>query len=144
MQSRACKSATQLSFGEAEKNMYKYSFDVKQNCVIAEFSGDIYIEDYERFLCELSASKEIERSPKILIDQRKGQMVISHGKVEGHSHFVSEMEKDIGRSKVAVVVGSDRDYEMNKMFEKASENTRISEGKIFRDINEAKQWLGIS
>jgi hypothetical protein len=124
--------------------MYKYTIDKTANLICVEFEGDISIEEYRQLLIELVESPDFQKSPMILIDQRRGRLGISMEDARAHPMFVQGLEERLGEPKVAVVTSSDFDFGMNRLFELSSEAMLSCTGKVFRDMHEAREWLGIS
>ena len=124
--------------------MYSYTIDTHNNVVLVEFEGDIAVEDYRRLLTELVESPDFQKSPKVLIDQRRGRMTVSVEDTRTQPMWVERLQDRLGEPRVAVVTSSDLDFGLNRMFEISSEDLLSHTGKVFRDIDEAREWLGIS
>jgi hypothetical protein len=123
--------------------MYTYSIDTKENVILVEFEGDISVDDYRRLLTEWVESPDFQISPKVLIDQRRGRMTVSVEDARTQPMWVERLQDRLGEPRVAVVTSSDLDFGMNRMFEISSEDLLSHTGKVFRDIAEAREWLGI-
>ena len=124
--------------------MYKYTIDTASNVIRIEFEGEISLEEYRRLLTELVESPDFQRSPTMLIDQRRGRLAVSMEEARSQPSFILGLQDHLGEPKIACVTSTDYDYGMNRMFELSSEDILNHTGKVFRDMDEACEWLGLS
>ena len=121
--------------------MYKFTIDTATNFIHVEFDGEISIDEYRRLLTEIVESPDFRQNPSLLIDQTKGSLTVSIEDARSHPAFVRGLQEKLGEPTIAVVVGSDFDFGMNRMFELSGDAILKHTGKVFRDLTEAREWL---
>lgn len=101
--------------------------EVNYTEVLSALTGLVEGEDYDSDLNGITDLREMKWESDQSDLRKLVQFLIRH-------------RKQIGRSRSAVVVSSDRTYGMARMFEVFSSESSIKV-RVFRDYDEAKRWV---
>ena len=121
--------------------MYDLFIDKELNVAFERFQGEITMQDFIGAIQESAAHPDWVAGKDLLTDLREAQLSLSYDEM---TMVVESIPASQQIDKNAIVVRRDMEYGMARMFEMLSEKTvHWNEYRIFRDMDEAKQWLGI-
>jgi hypothetical protein len=122
---------------------YAYWIDQDENLLVVKFWGEIpYPEEAEAVLSILDDPR-IQPGIKILVDRTESSFASSPQDVRTHVEQVAKKIAALGEPRVANVVSADLDYGMIRMFMSVSDGKLDHDFSVFRDIQEACDWLRI-
>lgn len=120
---------------------YEFFMDKDRNLLLERLEGEITFQNLRDAIQESFQHPDWRKDQNVLCDLREATLAISSDEM---SSIVRSYSPDDQASKLAMIVSRDLEFGMSRMFEIISEDTTIwKEYKIFSDITEAKQWLGI-
>ena len=122
---------------------YSVDFFPEQHLVRVTFEGDVTVAEEFEALHHPSRDERWFEEPKILVDRTKASMNMGPEHVEPQLSLVQELFGTLGRCRTAIVVPSDHDFGMARMFEMRSEGILDHDIHIFRSLAEAARWLEI-
>ncbi len=121
-----------------------YSIDPEARLVRIVGSGRLTDDEMVQCVSALRADPKLEPDMSTLSDMRDIEVAFTP---EGVERMVDAMEATAERrsqARAAIVVGSDVAFGMGRMFEMQSEERTAPSFRIFRDMDAAREWLGIS
>jgi len=120
---------------------YDFFIDKSLNVLFEKFKGEITFENFVDAIQKSYDHPDWQKDQNVLCDFREANLSLSSDEMR---RVVKSFSPDDQAGKLAMIVSHDLEYLMSRMFEITSEFTGIwKEYKIFRNISEAKQWLGI-
>ena len=120
---------------------YDLFIDKQINVLFERFRGKVTADDFREAIKESYRHPDWEKGQDVLCDIREAEFDMNYEKM---SSAIRSFSPDDRSNKLALVVKRDLEYGMFRMFQALTEPTEIwREMKIFRDINEAKEWLGV-
>jgi hypothetical protein len=121
---------------------YGYTIDEEFNLLVVKFWGRIpYSEDAAAVL-EILDDPRIRHGLRILVDRTESAFGSTSTEVKTHADLV-ERRLDSLSPRVANVVAADLDFGMIRMFEAMMEGRVEHEFRVFRDLDEACEWLDV-
>jgi hypothetical protein len=131
-------SETRFSFGNAEKMPASYKIDKEQRLVLSSGTGVVTAEDMWAHQRQLSNDKDFDPSFSQLVDLTG---VTAIGFTPDDVHGLAERSIFSPQSRRAFVAKRDLLYGLARMFELLREARGKDEIQVFRDRNEALEWL---
>jgi hypothetical protein len=120
---------------------YQVYIDKALNVLFDRHEGEITYQAFRDSIRELYEHPDWQKGLDVISDLREASLVLSSSEMR---QIITSFMVDDEANKLAVVVSRDSEFGMARMFEILSEETNIwKEYKIFRDMAEAKKWLGI-
>ncbi len=120
---------------------YDFFIDKSLNVLFERFKGEITYQNLEDAVQKSYDHPDWQKDQNVLCDFREATWSLSSDEMR---RVITSFSSDDQASKLAMLVSRDLEFGMSRMFEILSEDTAIwKKYKIFRDISEAKQWLGI-
>ena len=120
---------------------YKFFIDKEINVSFAKFEGEITSNILGEYIRESYNDPDWQKNQNSLCDLREADLLLSSDEM---NEIVRSYAQDDQANKLAMIVSRDLEFGMSRMFEILTEDKGIwKEYKIFRNITEAKQWLGI-
>ena len=119
-------------------------FDKKHRIVYIDALGTIYAEDFIANQMKILDHPDFERDLNALWDLSKTQVhhSLDIEKLREISKFVDSIQGKAGNGKWAVVATDDDVFAFAIMYEMIVKELSV-ETKVFRDIAEARSWLGL-
>ena len=104
--------------------------------------GVIDVRELTEYLKEMYTSSDFYSGMNVLWDLQEADFSsISNEDVRSLMEYVGKQWGKGGKSKAALVVSHDLDYGLSRMYQSMMEGATSSKIDIFRDINEAKEWI---
>jgi len=118
--------------------------DKVNRIVFVDAIGEILIEDLIANELKILGRPDYNKNFSMLLDlsMAKPHHSVNLDKVKMSKEFVESIQERSGNCKWAVYAPDDSAYAFANMFEVLSKDISIAT-KVFRDSNEAKEWLGI-
>jgi hypothetical protein len=104
-------------------------------------TGDLKVFDVRRTLEDAYARPEFRPEAAALWDLREATGDVPTEDVRHLVDFVTKLVGDGDQGKVAIVVPSDLDFGLSKMYETILGGQSRKPMKVFGDIDEAQSWL---
>ena len=120
-----------------------YRIDASSNRITTRVFGEATIDEALQHLDELSADPSYEPGLEALLDLVDCETLLDVDKIRTAAARVTADPSALRFGRLAIVVASDALFGMLRMFHTLSESV-FSEAQIFRDRDEALQWLGES
>jgi len=118
------------------------TIDKEKNIAYIKMSGKITPNEFIDKYSEIIESNEYEMSMNRIWDLRDTEL---HQIENVEIHRVAEETKKIGgkinKVKVALVVGTDVNYGMSRMFAAYAQNNAHRDIQVFRSMEEAEGWI---
>jgi hypothetical protein len=120
-----------------------YRIDASINRITTRAFGDVTIDEVLQHFDELSADSSYEPDLDVLLDLIDCKTLADADEIRIAAARVTADLATLRFGRLAIVVGSEALFGMLRMFHTLSESA-FSETQIFRDRDEALQWLGES
>jgi hypothetical protein len=104
-------------------------------------TGEISRDDIQRTLQETYSHPDFRQDAGALWDFTKATGEFPTEDIRHLADFVGRLVGDDGRSKVAIVVPSDFEFGMARMYETILSGQASKSIMFFQDVEEAKSWL---
>jgi hypothetical protein len=104
-------------------------------------TGEISRDDVQRTLQETYSHPDFRQGASALWDFVKATGEFPTEDVRHLADFVGRLVGDEGKGKAAIVVASDFEIGMAKMYETILSGQSSKSVMVFKDIDEAKRWL---
>jgi len=118
-----------------------YSIDRDRGIACVKADGKVtHREDMECF-GNLLSDAEFRPGLLLLLDYRGRESVASSQEVRELVEHSGKVRPILGDARCAIVVSSDVAFGMGRMYSALSEHSFVPTN-VFRDIDEARQWLG--
>jgi hypothetical protein len=120
-----------------------YTIDPEARLVRLEGVGLLTDDEMVRCISAMRGDPRLEPDMDTLSDMRDIEVGFTP---EGVARIIDAMETTAGRrlsAKAAIVVSSDVAFGMGRMLEMRSDEVVDPSFRIFRDMAEAREWLGI-
>ena len=119
-----------------------FRIDKKSGIVFTTMEGTVSISEIIDGLQELMTHPDFSPGLNGLVDMRNSTVNSTPEEVKRIAELMTSHREEIGISRSAVVVSKDAIFGMARMFQVFAEKSSIKT-QLFRDIDEARQWLGI-
>ncbi len=120
---------------------YDFVIDKKINIIFEKFEGTFTVSDLKKTFDQFTKHPDYQKDQNILSDFRQAELLLSSDEMYDYVNSVSDEDQV---NKLAIVVSRDLEFGTVRMFETLSETTSMwKELKIFRHMQDAKQWLGL-
>lgn len=119
-----------------------FRIDKKSGVVFTTMEGNVSISEIIDGLKGLMNHPDFSPGFNGLVDMRNSTVNSTPEEVRRIAELMTGQREKIGMSRSAVVVSKDVIFGMARMFQVFAEQSSIKT-ELFRDINEARQWLGI-
>lgn len=119
-----------------------YSIDPEAGRIRISGSGVVTDDDVVECIGSLRADPKLEPGMSTLSDMRGVEVAVSS---KGIARMLQVMESTAsrrGKAKAAIVVDSDLAFGMGRMVELRADGRLDPNFRIFRDMDEARRWLG--
>jgi hypothetical protein len=120
-----------------------YRIDASSNRITTRVFGAVTIDEAFQHLDELSADPSYEPDLDVLLDLIDCETLLDTDQIRVAAARVTADLSTLRFGRLAIVVVSEALFGMLRMFHSFSESA-FSEAQIFRDRDEALQWLGES
>jgi hypothetical protein len=120
-----------------------YRIDASSNRITTRVLGEVTIDEALQHFDELSVDPSYEPGLDALLDLIDCETLLDVDKIRTAAARVTADLSTLRFGRLAIVVASDALFGMLRMFHTLSESA-FSEAQIFRDRDEALQWLGES
>jgi len=121
---------------------YKISFDEKLSLFLIQTTGDITIEDDRSCIEDLVTHPKWNQKYPLIVDRRKST---TKQLTANDMHLIADMVKEfgdrLGPTKIAIVMGTELDYGMGRMFEILTSGDVPFNMRICRSMEEAVSWI---
>ena len=105
-------------------------------------SGAIDVNELIKYLKGIYDASDFNSEMSVFWNlQKADSSAVSSKDVDILSEYVGRQWGKGGKSKAALVVSNDLDYGMSRMYQIMMEGPTHSKIQVFRDINEAEEWL---
>jgi hypothetical protein len=104
-------------------------------------TGDLKVFDVRRTLEDAYARPEFRPEASALWDLREATGDVPTEDVRHLVDFVTKMVGDGEQGKVAIIIPSDLDFGLSRMYETILGGQSRKPMKVFQDIDEAQSWL---
>jgi len=122
---------------------YSYNIDVETGCVFVKFRGKISKKELNDYINQTYSDPALPEPVKKLVDARDVTDVDIHYDDAVISHdILSQYNEKLENCIIAIAAPSDATYGISRMLEAI--NHDIMNIHVFRDINEAMEFLNIS
>ena len=118
----------------------EFRIDKDEGIVYGTLKGEVNYTEVLAGLTEMVEGEDYDPGLNGITDLRAMKWESDQNDLRKLVHFLIKHRKQIGRSRSAVVVSSDRAYGMARMFEVFSSESSIKV-RVFRDFDEAKRWV---
>jgi hypothetical protein len=118
----------------------EFRIDKDEGIVYGTLKGEVDVDEVLTELNGIISDADYDPGLNGITDLRESNWESDQGDLRKLVHFLIKHRKQIGRSRSAVVVSSDRAYGMSRMFEVFSSESSINV-RVFRDFEEAKRWV---
>jgi hypothetical protein len=122
---------------------HRFGFQHEENLVVIAFDGEISPEEEVQAVLDVVGDSRMRPDSKILVDKTNAKMKVTPADVRPHVELIRRHLEKFGKPRVANVVSRDHDYGMTRMLELTSQDELPHEFSVFRDIDEACEWLEI-
>ena len=110
--------------------------------VLVKTEGDLKAEEFHEMIIEGKAKCEEASINKVLVDHTASTVKnISSSEVHGIAMMCSVLNDVMTGGRLAVVLIYDVDYGMGRMWESYTINKLEYDSRLFRNVNEAREWL---
>ena len=122
-----------------------YRFEVLEEgeLLVVVFEGDIKPEEEREALLATAKLPGLSKQARVLVDRRRARLTAGPKDVPAQMDLAHASFTDSERPPMAVVVGTDHDFGMLRMLQLRGENLLPHDLRIFRDFDEACDWLGV-
>jgi len=122
----------------------RYRIDRERGVVFVVGEGEVGFADLEAYCRGVVEDPDYRPGFHELVDFRKA----NHWSVPGEElrklrDVNLEVSAKVGRSRLAYVITNDLAYGIGRMFMAISDESKI-EHRVFRDMVEAREWLGLA
>jgi hypothetical protein len=105
--------------------------------------GELTLDGVKEQLNKIYSSTDFESDMNVIWDLREaGFSSMDASGVRSVMEYVSRNWGESGKSKGALVVSRDLDFGLSRMYEMLMESVSTNEIRVFKDIDEAKIWIG--
>lgn len=118
----------------------EFRIDKDEGIVYGTMKGEVNYTEVLAGMSEMVEGEDYDPGLNGITDLREMKWESDQSDLRKLVHFLIKHRKQIGRSRSAVVVSSDRTYGMARMFEVFSSESSIKV-RVFRDYDEAKSWV---
>lgn len=125
---------------------FRYYIDLEVGCAFVEHTGEFEVSEDHESMAAILGDIGDTASLNILHDVRRSIIPDHYAKPQNLSDFrnnASNFTDNLRRSRLAWVVGSARDFGIFHRWTVSTRTIDKVEKKPFRDISEARVWLGI-
>jgi len=106
-------------------------------------SGPYSLDDIPQMVSDIGARDFWRPGRSLLIDDSAVDVVnCTTYDIEKMSEIFSKLDDTFGKSKVAIVAGSDLQYGLARQFQSLAEINTLAQIGVFRDACDAIHWLG--
>jgi NAD(P)-dependent dehydrogenase (short-subunit alcohol dehydrogenase family) len=120
-----------------------YRIDASSNRITTRVFGEVTINEALQHFDELSADSSYEPDLDVLLDLTDCKTLLDADQIRTAAARATADLSTLRFGRMAIVVASDALFGMLRMFHTLSESA-FSAAQIFRDRDEALQWLGES
>ena len=104
--------------------------------------GAVHISELTEYLKVIYNTPDLDTEMNVFWDLRKADFSsISSEEVRSFMGFVSKQWGTGGKSKAALVVSSDFEFGMSRMYQIMMDGATSSDIAIFRNVDEANEWI---
>ena len=123
----------------------EHSFDTDANLLIVVLRGPVSDEDLLKYARHITEDPSISAGHNELIDLRE---VETGGEVTSPvlrriASMFSEIDRTPEQTRVAMVANSDVAYGLSRMYQAFRSESPL-DLRVFREVSEARSWLGLS
>ncbi len=118
----------------------EFRIDKDEGIVYGTLKGEVTYTEVLSAITGMVEGEDYNPGLNGITDLREMKWESDQGDLRKLVQFLIKHRKQIGRSRSAVVVSSDRTYGMARMFEVFSSELSIRV-RVFRDYDEAKKWV---
>lgn len=116
-----------------------YTIDKTANIVNVVYTGHPEFVEWAEMMYNVFRDPDFKAGFSFLLDRRGVKTPPSTGYIERVVAFSRQHRKELGKSKIATVVGEPGSYGMARMFQGLTPENRSL--RVFTDIDEARRWL---
>jgi hypothetical protein len=121
---------------------FETAIDKTENLRMHKLSGPLAAKDVLEALRGVYSSPEFEPDTNVLWDVRDASVLsMSSSDVQEVSELVAKHWGTGGTSRAALVVSKDFEFGLMKMYQVYLESRISTEVRVFRDIDEALEWV---
>ena len=118
---------------------FSYSFDLDRNLLRQRLWDRVTAADLRELVIVTRCDPLYRTKLNILADLRDAQVDIKYNDMLDYAHFLSGTS-EIGRQ--AIVVARQLEFGMARMYQQLTEQSvQRADLKVFRDMDEAEQWV---
>jgi hypothetical protein len=117
-----------------------YEIDRESGLARVTALGEVSFEEEKQCFDEILADPSRCPGCGILLDNRERGTPATAEHVKGMAHAFQERQTDVGYAKLAIVVSKEVSFGLGRMFSTLVDELPIETG-VFRDIDEAEEWL---
>ncbi len=115
------------------------SYEIKERLIIIRTEGNFEAADLKATFQKIFSDPDFKTGANILVHDLDSVFVPSTQEIEEGVRNVESIMKSFA-ARMAIVVSSDVNFGMGRMFEAISENRNINV-RVFKDLDVAKKWL---
>jgi hypothetical protein len=122
---------------------FKYKIHGEIGFTYIKVWGEIGAADEQQMIEAVVGDPAFTPNMRILVDRRESTMNVRFQDAKQFVVHVKAMQEIMGHPIIAVVVGGQLDYGLQRMFQSLSDGVLSHEYGIFQSVEEARAWLKI-
>ncbi len=122
---------------------HRVSVDSERHLVELTFEGDVPFEEEVEALEDVISDDRYRPGASWLVDRRASRMLITPAQVQEQLDKVEAEGRRLCGARMAHVVTALADFGLLRMTEQLAAGRLPNELAVFRDIDEARAWLGV-
>lgn len=122
-----------------------YSFTVQPGfrLLVVVIEGNLSIDEEEQLVRDSASYVAQHPTADVLVDRRRSKTNLAPQNVRPHLELIRTHVPVEGKPKLALIVSTDYDFGMGRMFEFTGDQHIPHRMRIFRSLEEGCRWLGV-
>jgi hypothetical protein len=123
-----------------------YSFAIQPGgrLLVVVLDGDLTLGEEEQMVRDSASYVAQYPEADVLVDRRRSKTILAPRNVQPHLELIQTHVPVKGNPKLALLVGTDYDFGMARMFELIGGGQIPHRMRVFRSLEDACHWLDIS
>lgn len=123
---------------------YGFAIQPGGRLLVVVLDGDLTLDEEEQMVRD--SASYVAQFPEIdvLVDRRRSKTALSPRNVQPHLELIQTHVPVKGNPRLALVVGTDYDFGMARMFELMADGQIPHRMRVFRSLEDACRWLNVA
>ncbi len=121
---------------------YRVSKEINSPVVKVTTSGEIDADEINSIIFDIERACLTYNTQFVIVDQSKSSaQKISGDEILGIAQMTAKLNKSLAGGRLAVILVSELDYGLGRMWEAYISGKLSFESELFRNLNSAEQWI---